>query len=201
LVQLIRCSFFSQCTQCSSLKTRCKDVQRIHEDHIHVCCKHPDGHNDITELCAKQTNFKLPSAKEEAMEDLTVDQVMTGFCWAECVFEQYKLLDADKKLNMTAVRSVFKNVHDSDAEYEREMIAAFDLCHSKTEEATAQFLSSPLIKTFNKNVQCEPQASIVLSCAIHNFFHNCPRNRWSNSTECEETLAFSKKCKDVLTTM
>lgn len=106
-------------------------MQRIHEDHIHTCCKHPDGHNDVTEMCAKQTNFKLPSAKEEAMEDLTVDQVMTGFCWAECVFNQYKFMDADNKLNMTAVRSVFAKVHSSDPEYEQEMVSAFDHCHSK----------------------------------------------------------------------
>lgn len=111
---------------------KCKDVQRIHEDHIHTCCKHPDGHNDITEMCAKQTNFKLPSAKEEAMEDLTVDQVMTGFCWAECVFNQSNFMDANNNLNMTAVRTVFASVHSSDPEYEREMVSAFDHCHSKS---------------------------------------------------------------------
>lgn len=82
------------------------------------------------------------------MEDLTVDQVMTGFCWAECVFNEYKLLDADDKLNMTAVRNVFAAVHSSDPEYEREMISAFDHCHSRCEYSLRFFLAHLIIVFF-----------------------------------------------------
>ncbi|XP_030562091.1 uncharacterized protein LOC115763601 [Drosophila novamexicana] len=182
------------------IRVHCRHMERIHEDHIHYCCKHPDGHNDVTELCAQQTNFRLPSRNEEAMEDITVDEVMSANCWAKCVFDHYKFMVNDS-LDMLAVRSHFRTVHKLDLEYETEMLDAFEKCHSKSEEATAEFLSMPIVRAFSTAKYCKPMSSIILSCVIKNFFHNCPRSRWSNTTECAETLAFSKKCKDVLTTM
>ncbi|XP_034107255.1 general odorant-binding protein 68 [Drosophila nasuta] len=185
----------------TAIRVHCRDVERIHEDHIHYCCKHPDGHNDVTEQCAKQTKFKLPSRDEEAIEDLTVDHVMTGTCFAKCVFDHYNFMDNDK-LNMTAVRNHYQTTYKEDPEYVKEMISAFNLCHSKSEDATAEFLSTSIVRAFSSSAySCKPMPSVVLACVIHRFFHNCPRNRWSNTTECVETLAFSKKCKDVLTTM
>ncbi|TDG48353.1 hypothetical protein AWZ03_005308 [Drosophila navojoa] len=182
------------------IRVNCRHMERIHEDHIHYCCKHPDGHNDVSELCAQKTNFKLPSKTEEAMEDNTVDAVMTGSCWAKCVFDHYKFLVNDT-LDMLAVRSHYKSVHRLDPEYETEMLAAFDECHSKAVEATSIFLSMPIVRAFSSANMCKPLSSVILSCVIQTFFHNCPRSRWSNTTECLETLAFSKRCKDALTTM
>ncbi|XP_034480040.1 general odorant-binding protein 68 [Drosophila innubila] len=185
----------------TGIRIHCRDVKSIHEDHIHYCCKHPDGHNDVTESCAKKTKFKLPSRDEEALEDVTVDQAMSGTCWAKCVFDHYKFMDKDK-LNMQAVRNHYQTNYKSDPEYVTEILSAFDHCHSKSEEATAEFLSTSLVRAFSSSAFfCKPMPSVVLACVIHKFFHNCPRSRWSNTTECVETLAFSKKCKDVLTTM
>ncbi|SPP72846.1 Hypothetical predicted protein [Drosophila guanche] len=184
-----------------AVRVHCRHVERIHEDHIHYCCKHPDGHDEVTEMCAKQTNFRLPSTQEEAMEDVTVDQVMSGTCWGKCVFDHYKLMDANGTLDMIAVRSHYKQYHKSDPEYETEMLNAFQKCHSNTEDATSQFLSLPIVRAFATGKFCKPASSVILSCVIYNFFHSCPKSRWSNSTECEETRAFANKCKDVLTTM
>jgi len=117
------------------IRIHCRDVERIHEDHIHYCCKHPDGHNDVTELCAKKTKFKLPSINEEALEDVTVDQAMTGTCYAMCVFDHYKFMDK-KKLNMKAVKDHYETVYKSDPEYVEEMLNAFDHCHSKGKSST-----------------------------------------------------------------
>ncbi|XP_068144430.1 uncharacterized protein Obp58b [Drosophila tropicalis] len=185
------------------IRVQCRHVERIHEDHIHLCCKHPDGHNDVTEMCAKKTNFKnLPSASEEALEDVTVDQVMLGACWAKCVFDHYGFLKKDDEtLDMMAVHTHYKMYHKTDPEYETEILAAFEHCHSQSEEAMTKFLSMTFVKAFSDSNYCKPASSVILSCVIYRFFHNCPKNRWSNSTECTETLAFAKKCKDVLTTM
>ncbi|XP_043070226.1 uncharacterized protein LOC6571141 [Drosophila grimshawi] len=186
--------------QSVGIRVHCRHVERIHENHIHLCCKHPDGHNNVTEMCAKQTNFKLPSKDEEAIEDLTVDQVMTGSCWADCVFEHYKFM-VNGSLDMEAVRSHYRTFHKQDPEYETEMLIAFERCHLKREEATAEFLSSNAVRAFSSSKYCKPKASIILSCVIQSFYHNCPSSRWSFTHECLETLAFAKKCKDVLTTM
>jgi len=43
----------------SGIKIDCENTEGINEEHIHYCCKHPDGHNDIIEDCAKETNFLL----------------------------------------------------------------------------------------------------------------------------------------------
>ncbi|XP_030388526.1 general odorant-binding protein 68 [Scaptodrosophila lebanonensis] len=186
--------------QVYTVRVHCRHMERIHEDHIHYCCKHPDGHNDVSESCAKKTNYRLPGPNEEDIIDNTVDQVMGSTCFGECVFNHYKFLK-NNTLDMEAVIHHYKTVHKEDPEYETEMLQAFDKCHSKSEDATAMFLELPIIRAFSSSTHCNPKPSIILSCVIYNFFHNCPRNRWSNSTECVETLAFAKKCKDVLTTM
>ncbi|KAH8305924.1 hypothetical protein KR018_004131 [Drosophila ironensis] len=183
------------------IRVHCRHTERIHEENIHHCCQHPDGHNDVTEKCAKETNFRLPSPNEEAIEDVTVDQVMSGTCWAKCVFDHFDLLH-DRELNMTKVRAYYQRYHTSDPEYEKEMVNAYDHCHSKAETAAEDFLASPLIAAMNSDTMpCSPVSSIVMSCVVYNFFHNCPKNRWAHTAECEETLAFAKKCKDALTTM
>ncbi|XP_017835524.2 uncharacterized protein LOC108594898 [Drosophila busckii] len=188
-------------TTLSGSRVNCHDKERIREDHIHLCCKHPDGHNVITETCAKQTKFNLPSSKEEAPEDLAAGDVMNGTCWAKCVFDNYKFLNHDA-LDMQVVRNHYKTFHQLDPEYESEMIAAFDQCHSKAEKAISDFLSTRVLSyTIGKIHNCKPMAAIILSCVIFHFFHSCPRSRWSNTTECMETLDFAKKCKRVLQTM
>ncbi|EDW91836.1 uncharacterized protein LOC6531320 [Drosophila yakuba] len=188
------------CNGLLAIRVHCRHTERIHEENIHRCCKHPDGHNDVTEMCAKQTNFRLPNPNEEAIEDVTVDQAMLGTCWAKCVFDHYNLME-NNTLDMVKVHSYYKQYHTTDPEYETEMLNAYQKCHSKAEDATEQFLSLPIIRAFSTAKFCKPTSSIIMSCVIYNFFHNCPANRWSNTTECVETLAFAKKCKDVLTTM
>ncbi|EDV56679.1 Odorant-binding protein 58b [Drosophila erecta] len=183
-----------------AIRVHCRHTERIHEENIHHCCQHPDGHNDVTEMCAKQTNFRLPNPEEEAIEDVTVDQAMLGTCWAKCVFDHYNLME-NNTLDMVKVRTHYKRYHQTDPEYETEMLNAYEKCHSQSEDATEQFLSLPIIRAFSTAKFCKPVSSIIMSCVIYNFFHNCPKNRWSNTTECVETLAFAKKCKDVLTTM
>ncbi|XP_017114726.1 uncharacterized protein LOC108137523 [Drosophila elegans] len=183
-----------------AIRVHCRHTERIHEENIHHCCQHPDGQNDITEMCAKQTNFRLPNPDEEAMEDVTVDQAMGGTCWAKCVFDHFDLMQ-NNTLDMVKVRSYYKSYHKTDPEYETEMLNAYEKCHSKSEDATERFLSLPIVRAFSTAKFCKPTSSIIMSCVIYNFFHNCPKNRWSNTTECVETLAFAKKCKDVLTTM
>ncbi|XP_037949187.1 general odorant-binding protein 66-like [Teleopsis dalmanni] len=182
-----------------SIKVRCNHPETIREDHIHYCCKHPDGHNDIIEMCANETKFKLPSKDEEALEDVTVAQLVAGTCFGKCVFQKFKFFK-NHELDMNAVRQHYKEVHKMDPEYEREMISAFDHCHSRSEEETAKLMSFPFFRI--KNVKfCDPKPSVVLSCVIYNFFHNCPKDRWAKTKECEETLEFAKKCKDALISM
>nr|AAY55805.1 IP01869p [Drosophila melanogaster] len=159
-----------------------------------------DGHDDVTESCAKQTNFRLPSPNEEAIVDVTVDQAMVGTCWAKCVFDHYNLME-NNTLDMDKVRSYYKRYHQTDPEYATEMLNAYEKCHTQSEEATEKFLSLPIVRAFSTAKFCKPTSSIIMSCVIYNFFHNCPASRWSNTTECVETLAFARKCKDVLTTM
>ncbi|XP_017090876.2 uncharacterized protein Obp58b [Drosophila bipectinata] len=183
-----------------AVRIHCQNIERMHEENIHHCCKHPDGHNDVTESCALKTNFRLPSADEEAVEDVTVNQVMSGTCWAKCVVDHYNLLE-NNTLDMGKVRSYYKRYHTIDPEYEAEMVNAYEKCHSKSETALEQFLAMPLVTEFIKTKMCKPTSSIILSCVIYNFFHNCPRSRWAHTSECEETLAFTKKCKDAFTTM
>ncbi|KAH8234418.1 hypothetical protein KR038_009516, partial [Drosophila bunnanda] len=183
-----------------AIQINCRHTERIHEENIHLCCKHPDGHDDVTEMCAKQTNFRLPNPNEEAIVDVTVDQTMVGTCWAKCVFDHYNLM-VNNSLDMVKVRSYYKRYHQTDPEYETEMLNAYEKCHSESEKATEQFLSLPIVRAFGSSKFCKPTSSIIMSCVIYNFFHNCPKNRWSNTTECQEALAFTKKCKDVLTIM
>jgi len=75
-----------------------------------------------------------------------------------------------------------------------------DIFLSKGEENTSMFLSKPLFKQMSKQF-CDPKSSVVLACVIRQFFHNCPADRWSKTKECEDTLAFSKKCQDSLATL
>ncbi|XP_033154862.1 uncharacterized protein LOC117137492 [Drosophila mauritiana] len=183
-----------------AVRVHCRHMERIHEENIHHCCKHQDGRDEVTETCAKQTNFHLPSPTEKAIVDVTVDQAMVGTCWAKCVFDHYNLME-NNTLDMVKVRSYYKRYHQTDPEYATEMLNAYEKCHTQSEEATEKFLSLPIVRAFSTAKFCKPTSSIIMSCVIYNFFHNCPASRWSNTTECVETLAFARKCKDVLTTM
>ncbi|KAI8037541.1 general odorant-binding protein 66 [Drosophila gunungcola] len=183
----------------SGIQIDCENAEAINEEHIHYCCKHPEGHNDIIEECAKVTNFMLASKNEEALVDITADRAIRGTCFGKCVFSKLKLMK-DNALDMDAVRKYFTEKFADDPEYVKEMINAFDHCHGKSEENTSMFLSKPLFKQMSQHF-CEPQSSVVLACVIRQFFHNCPADRWSKTKECEHTLAFSKKCQDSLATL
>ncbi|XP_017078829.1 general odorant-binding protein 66 [Drosophila eugracilis] len=181
------------------IKIDCENPDSIKEEHIHYCCKHPDGHNDIIEDCAKETNFMLANKNEEALVDITADQAIRGTCFGKCVFKKLNLMK-DSELDMDAVRKYFTDKFFDDPEYVKEMINAFDHCHGKSEENTSLFLSKPLFKQMSQHF-CEPKSSVVLACVIRQFFHNCPADRWSKTKECEDTLAFSRKCQDSLATL
>ncbi|EDW56823.1 general odorant-binding protein 68 [Drosophila sechellia] len=192
-------SFFSLIWFAGGIKIDCENTEAINEEHIHYCCKHPDGHNDLIEGCARETNFTLPNQKEEALVDITADRAIRGTCFGKCVFSKLNLMK-DNTLDMDAVRSLFTERFPDDPEYVKEMINAFDHCHGKSEENTSMFLSKPLFKQMSKQF-CDPKSSVVLACVIRQFFHNCPADRWSKTKECEDTLAFSKKCQDSLATL
>jgi len=115
-----------------AVRVHCRHMERIHEENIHHCCKHQDGHDDVTESCAKQTNFRLPSPNEEAIVDVTVDQAMVGTCWAKCVFDHYNLME-NNTLDMDKVRSYYKRYHQTDPEYATEMLNAYEKCHTQCE--------------------------------------------------------------------
>ncbi|XP_017024477.1 uncharacterized protein Obp58c [Drosophila kikkawai] len=183
----------------SGIKIDCENPEAINEEHIHYCCKHPEGHNDIIESCAKETDFMLPNHNEEALVDITADKAIRGTCFGKCVFGKLKLMK-DNNLDMEAVRKYFNDKFIDDPEYAKEMINAFDHCHGKSEENTSKFLSKPIFKQMSQHF-CEPKSSVVLACVIRQFFHNCPADRWSKTKECEDTLAFSKKCQDSLATL
>ncbi|XP_037715987.1 general odorant-binding protein 66 [Drosophila subpulchrella] len=183
----------------SGIKIDCENPEGINEEHIHYCCKHPDGHNDIIEDCARETNFLLPNQNEEALVDITADRAIRGTCFGKCVFSKLNLMK-DKALDMDAVRTYFTEKFPDDPEYVKEMINAFDHCHGKSEEITSTFLAKPLFRQMSEHY-CEPKSSVILACVIRQFFHNCPADRWSKTKECEDTLAFSKKCQDSLATL
>ncbi|XP_017146496.1 uncharacterized protein LOC108158571 [Drosophila miranda] len=183
----------------SGISIDCENPEAINEEHIHYCCKHPDGHNDIIEKCAKETGFQLPSQTEEAMVDITADRAIRGTCFGKCVFGSLNFMKGEE-LDMEAVRNYFSSKFADDSEYAKEMISAFDHCHGKSEENTSKFLSKPIFRQMSHQF-CEPKSSVVLACVIRQFFHNCPADRWSKTKECEDTLAFSKKCHDSLATL
>ncbi|XP_030388527.1 uncharacterized protein LOC115634772 [Scaptodrosophila lebanonensis] len=182
-----------------AIKIDCEKPESVNEDHIHHCCKHPEGHNEIMEECSNKTGFPLPNPSEEAIVDLTPDHIIAGTCFGHCVMKALKFIN-DDKLDMEAVKKYYKERHPDDPEYVNEMISAFDHCHGKNEEGTAQFLSNPMFHSLSKNF-CEPKASVIWACVIRQFFHNCPADRWSKSKECQDTLEFSKSCKDALATL
>ncbi|KAH8389741.1 hypothetical protein KR200_000866, partial [Drosophila serrata] len=194
---LLNTYLFFQFTR--GIKIDCENPEAINEEHIHYCCKHPEGHNDIIESCAKETDFMLPNHNEEALVDITADRAIRGTCFGKCVFGKLNLMK-DNNLDMVAVKKYFNDKFVDDPEYAKEMINAFDHCHGKSEENTSKFLSKPLFKQMSKHF-CEPKSSVVLACVIRQFFHNCPADRWSKTKECEDTLAFSKKCQDSLATL
>lgn len=113
-----------------AIKIDCDNPDAIKEDHIHLCCKHPDGHNDIIEACSKETGFKMPSPNEEAIVDITADRAIAGTCFGKCVFAKYNFIENDN-LNMDAVRKHYVIAHPDDPEYVKEMVNAFDRCHGK----------------------------------------------------------------------
>ncbi|CAD7014822.1 unnamed protein product [Ceratitis capitata] len=183
----------------SSLKIDCDNPDSIQEDHIHYCCKHPDGYQEFIDACVKETGFQYGKPEEEAMVDITVDRAITGTCFGKCVFSKLEFLK-DNELDMSAVRKHFEDKFKTDPEYAREMINAFDHCHDKSVEHTTKFLSNPLFRATNGEF-CDPRSSVILACVIREFFHNCPADRWSKTEECSTVLEFSKKCKDALTTI
>ncbi|EDW74306.1 Odorant-binding protein 58c [Drosophila willistoni] len=187
---------------CSSgIRINCNKPPPLNEDHIFTCCKHPDGHNDITEACAKETGFKLPGETFEAMVDITADQAMEGTCFGKCVFLKLNFLKKNTtELDIEAVRKYFQTKNADDPEYAKEMINAFDHCHGKSEESVSKFFANPIFKHMSHKF-CEPTSSVILACVIREFFHNCPDDRWDKSTICEETLAYSRSCNDSLTTL
>ncbi|EDW61438.1 uncharacterized protein Obp58c [Drosophila virilis] len=182
-----------------ALKIDCDKTDTINEDHIHHCCKHPDGHNDIIASCANETGFKVPNPKEQAIVDLTAGRAIAGTCFAKCVFEKLNIMK-DDNLDMDAVRKYLNDKYSDDPEYVKEMISAFDHCHGKTEENTAKFMSNHIFVQMSQHF-CAPKSSVIMACVIRQFFHNCPADRWSKSAECENVLAFSQNCRDSLATL
>ncbi|XP_017837082.1 general odorant-binding protein 68 isoform X2 [Drosophila busckii] len=172
-----------------AIQIDCNTTETINEDHIHLCCKHPDGHNELIANCAKKHHFKLPNDKEQSLIDLTADRAIAGTCFAQCVFKDLHFMSSNS-LDMAAVRKHFQQTYAADAEYAKEMINAFDHCHGKSEDSAAQF--SQLFIHSNKE-HCDPKPSVILACVIRDFFHNCPANRWAKTPECQQTLEFSKQ--------
>ncbi|KAH8327137.1 hypothetical protein KR074_003810 [Drosophila pseudoananassae] len=192
-------SFASLIWIASGIQIDCDKPETINEEHIHYCCKHPDGHNDIIENCAKETGFHLASQTEEALVDITADRAIRGTCFGKCILNKLNLMK-DNNVDMDGVRKYFNTKFGDDPEYAKEMINAFDHCHGKSEDNTSKFLSKPIFKQMSQQF-CEPKPSVVLACVIRQFFHNCPADRWSKTKECEDTLAFSKTCQDALATL
>ncbi|XP_034480047.1 uncharacterized protein LOC117785891 [Drosophila innubila] len=172
----------------------CDQAENVNEDHIHYCCKHPDGQNEIVENCAKETGFKLKNALEKNILDINADRAMSASCFSDCILNKLKFLK-DHKLNMLAVKQHFETEYSNDPEYGREMISAFDHCHGKTQENTSNFLHKHM------HHHCNTSSSVILGCVVKQFFHNCPTNRWSITQECQDAWEFSKHCSDVFASL
>ncbi|KAM8711241.1 hypothetical protein ACLKA7_000389 [Drosophila subpalustris] len=172
----------------------CDKAENVNEEHIHYCCKHPDDHNEIVEICTKETGFKLSNNREKSILDITADRAISASCFSDCILNKLKFLK-DRKLDMLAVRQYFEKEYSNDPEYVREMISAFDHCHGKTQEKAANFFKKHM------HQRCNPNSSVILGCVVKEFFHNCPASRWSKSQECHEALELSKNCPDVFATL
>ncbi|EDW09077.1 uncharacterized protein LOC6579246 [Drosophila mojavensis] len=177
----------------------CDKTDAVNEDHVHYCCKHPDGHSDIIDSCSKETGFKMPSAKEQSLVDLTATRAISGTCFAKCVFEKMNVMK-DDNLDMDSVKKYLNEKFSQDPEYVKEMINAFDHCHGKSEENVAKFMSNHVFVHMSQHY-CAPKSSVIMACVIRQFFHNCPKDRWAKTKECENLLAFSQNCRDSLATL
>ncbi|XP_001987766.2 general odorant-binding protein 68 [Drosophila grimshawi] len=182
-----------------AIQIDCDKTDQIHEDQIHHCCKHPDGHNQIMADCAKEHGFKLPNSNEQSMMDLTAGHAIAGTCFAKCVFDKLNFMK-DDNLDMEAVKKSLLEKHSDDPEYVNEMIRAFNHCHGKVEENAAKFMSNPIFKHMTKDF-CEPKSAVIMACVIRQFFHNCPSFRWAKTEECENLLQFSRNCTDSIATL
>ncbi|XP_034102017.1 uncharacterized protein LOC117566584 [Drosophila albomicans] len=172
----------------------CDQADNINEGHIHLCCKHPEDENETVDSCAKETNFRMPSAQDHNVLDLTADGAISATCFSDCILNKMHFIK-DHKLDMVAIKAYYEKKYSHDAEYASEMINAFDHCHGTTQRKEANFLMKHMPHSCNTN------SSVILGCVVKQFFHNCPRNRWAQTQECKDTLEFSKSCPDAFASL
>lgn len=142
----------------------CDDVDAVHEEDIHYCCQHPDGHNELIERCANQTGFRLPKRDEEAEVDIPADRLMGANCFSHCVFEGLKFMK-DNKVDMQTVREHFNTKFVADPEYAKEMIDAFEMCKEMGKLWTYFYYNTPLIFALMQAV------NTVWRCSSMGFIH------------------------------
>lgn len=142
----------------------CDDVDAVHEEDIHYCCQHPDGHNELIERCANQTGFRLPKRNEEAEVDIPADRLMGANCFSHCVFDGLKFL-VDNKVDMPTVREHFNTTFVADPEYAKEMIDAFELCKETGKLWIYSYYNSSLSFAFLQ------AAIMVWRCSSRVFIH------------------------------
>ncbi|KAH8370341.1 hypothetical protein KR093_003128, partial [Drosophila rubida] len=172
----------------------CDQADNVNEEHIHLCCKHPEDQNEIVDSCAKETGFKMPSAQDHNMLDITADRAISASCFSECILNKMHFLK-DSNLDMAAIKAHYDKNYKHDTQYATEMINAFDHCHGTSELWESNFLMNHMPHSCNTN------ASVILGCVVKQFFHNCPSSRWAQTQECHDALEFSKSCPDAFASL